>query len=366
VTPVFDARLGATAFRLILGQEVGPDPLREADWGRFLRMAAANGVLLRCAARLKALGCRLPAAAADAFAREGERAERVRQAMAAVAQACHRHHLAFMFPAAGLHYPDAGRDLDLLCSGSRAVVDDCLRRELGAVPLPRGPRALLAGTAGYSLPECPATLDVHWARLGPFGEHRQLQHLLFARQRSVTVGGQLFQVPCKEDHLVLSGIDRIHGRSRVTLSHFAWTSAVVQEPSLRWNLVLGTARELGVLPGLSCLLSYLDQVHATLLGYPPPWPSAARPLVRPDWGRLEWRDDGFHFPVLWTNARLHAGRLVHEVGARRWAGASELGLAPLVVGTSAAMRLGRALWARRLAGRDGRRTGRRPHGERAG
>jgi hypothetical protein len=102
-----------------------------------------------------------------------------------------------------------------------------------------------------------------------------------------------------------------------------------------------------------------------LLGSPPPWPSAARALVRPDWGRLEWRDDGFHFPVLWTNARLHAGRLIREVGAGRWAGAGGLGVAPLVVGTAAAMRLGRALWARRPAAM-GRRTGRRAQGERDG
>jgi hypothetical protein len=60
------------------------------------------------------------------------------------------------------------------------------------------------------------------------------------------------------------------------------------------------------------------------------------------WGRIEYRDGGYRFPLARVNGRLCWHQFRHRIGVGDWAGAGRLCLMPIVAGARLIGRLTRA------------------------
>ncbi|MGH7526049.1 MAG: hypothetical protein ACREMX_05050, partial [Gemmatimonadales bacterium] len=328
------ARLAEALLRLVLEEEDGIAPLGAVEWTGIARIGIRNAVLIRCTDRLSGRGAEPPPATADLVRRERERARAMLDAMQAVATQCRALGVGFLYPRALQHLPDMGRDLDLLLLSCSTEVDARLRAELHAVPLPAGLRGRIGGSTSYRLPGCPAVLDVQHGRLGVVGEHKTFPAALLRRRRPRTVAGRTFDVPSEEDQLLLQGMLRVYGRTALRLSDIASTILLLRSHSVDWDYVIRTARELAILPGLSCYLTYVDQIHAGALGGRLPCPDVARRLLSQSWGRVRFEGDEYRFPAAAVNCRLYLQRLATDLRSRRWSSAGRLGLIPAVAGAA--------------------------------
>src|SRR5207245_846381 len=62
----------------------------------------------------------------------------------------------------------------------------------------------------------------------------------------------------------LQGMSRVAGRRSFRLAHAAATIRIIRGPPLDWGFVVSVAQHMGVLPGLCCYLSYVDQIYGAL------------------------------------------------------------------------------------------------------
>src|SRR5207244_6355411 len=127
-----------------------------------------------------------------------------------------------------------------------------------------------------------------------------------------------------------------------SIADAAATAAIVRGQRVDWTYLASVARHIGVLPGLSCYLSYVDQIYCALYD----WhllPSEARHNLRLDgWGAVGFRGGRYRFAALRVRNRLYWRQLVNAAVAGEWRVASRLCLAPAM---AAACSLG-------LVGRD--------------
>lgn len=331
--------------RLLLDGVPTPAP-QHADWDRWRRLALRNAVLVRLADRLAAAGTIPP----DGF---GVAAERARRHMAdrvarmrQIAANCERHGIAHLFLKLAQHYPDYGRDVDLLVEYESLEPDRLLLEGLRAQPGARGLSKRLTGTASYRLDGDGIVLDVHHARLGQFGEHLEFPRIALRRRRLCDIGGLPFWAPAPEDHVVLLGIEGVYKRSEVRLGDAVETIRVLRS-GLDWDYVLGTARQIGVYAGLCCHLAFVDQIHRETFGCDA-LPGEVRRQLRLDgWGRVAFADGTFRFSPVLVGGRLYVRQLGATLRARRWRGAGRLCLVPLV---AAALSLKRLVFGTSRAG----------------
>src|SRR5690242_10426050 len=243
------------ALRLLLDRR-GDRPADVAvDWALLLALAQQNSVLIRVAERLPLAGLEPPDFFVAAAERERERTEAVFAVMRRLGERCEEAGLDYLFPTAWQHYPDVGRDLDLLLLSRSQDVDGAILAGTAASLRARDLRDRLAGTALYWLNEVALPLDIHHGRLGLVGEHGTYPAGLIHRRRRHLVAGEERFTPAPEDQLILQGMSRVAGRRSFSIADAAATAAIVRGQRLDWKYLVSVARHIGVLPGLSCYLS---------------------------------------------------------------------------------------------------------------
>jgi hypothetical protein len=339
-----DRKVAATLLRLLLDGD--PSAVsEETEWDSLLRVGVSNSVGIRAVDRLRAAGFAIPAGTAQIVEDQRRRAGGMLDTMARVGELCRSRGILFCYPKALLHLPDAGRDIDLLVGTVSLELDGLLVRELGAERLTTGLGARISGSTQYRIRGCEAVVDIHHGRLGLVGEHVQFPRDLVRRCRAITVGTSRFQVPTREDQLVLQGMQRVYGRTGIRLADVVSTMTLLRASPLDWDHVIKASLQEGTLPGLSCYLSYLEGIHAEVFGKPLPAAPQGRALVRPGWGRLRFAENRYRFPTVAINCRLYLERLVSDLVARKWSSAARLTLLPAMAGDRVARRLRRAATA---------------------
>lgn len=301
------------------------------DWALLLALAQQNSVLVRVAERLPLAGLEPPDFFVAAAERERERTEAVFAVMRRLGERCEEAGLDYLFPTAWQHYPDVGRDLDLLLLSRSQDVDGAILAGTAASLRARDLRDRLAGTALYWLHEVALPLDIHHGRLGLVGEHGTYPADLIHRRRRHVVAGEERFTPAPEDQLILQGMSRVAGRRSFSIADAAATAAIVRGQRLDWKYLVSVARHIGVLPGLSCYLSYVDEIFSDLYGrhlLPPP---ARQILTLDGWGAVAFRDGRYRFAALRVRPRLYWRQLAMAALAGQWRVASRLCLAPPMV-----------------------------------
>src|SRR6266704_1346927 len=92
--------------------------------------------------------------------------------------------------------------------------------------------------------------------------------------------------------------------------------------------VVGVAHHMGVLPGLCCYLSYVDEIYGALYG-PHLLPPEARQVLTIDgWGSVAFREGRYRFASLRVRNRLYWRQLATVAAAGEWRVASRLCLVP--------------------------------------
>ena len=319
------------ALRLLSDQGGARPPGITVDWPLLLALAQQNGVLVRLAEQLERGGLRPPAFFAAAAERQRERAEAARSVMRHIADRCARHGIHFLFPTAWQHFPDVGGDLDLLVLSRARRVDAFILEGMAASLRAPDLRDRLAGTALYWLRESGLALDVHHGRLGVVGEHTAYPADLIRRRQSRMLAEEEYFVPAPEDQLILQGMSRIAGRRSFRLADAAATIRIIRGPPLDWGFVVSVAQHMGVLPGLCCYLSYVDQIYGALYEHHLLPPEARQVLAIDGWGSVAFREGRYRFPSLWIRNRLYWRQLATVAGAGEWRVASRLCLAPAMV-----------------------------------
>jgi hypothetical protein len=340
MSPSSEAGLASSLGRLVL-DGAGWAPTAEEEWAQFLQLAVSNGVVIRALDRLHDRGTVVPPSFAGAIKAQRTRARQMFEAMSRVAELCTTHGVDWCYPKAPDRLPDIGRDLDLLVASGSERLDGLLRRELGAVRLERGFRFELAGSTHYRFPSWPAALDVQQGRLGVAGEHSGFPAELLRRSDPVEVAGCRFMVPRGEDRLVLQGLQMIYGRDAIRLTDVVSTVTLVRQGGLDWDEITGTATRAGIVPGLSCYLAYVDQIHGDLFGTPLACPPHARRLIRGSWGRVTFARGRYRFPTVTVNARLYLRRLLSDFAHGRWASAARLFFLPGIAVAAVGSRISR-------------------------
>lgn len=314
------------------------------DWSTLFPLARRNGVVIRVAERLTSLGIEPPPPFAEGVAKERER---VRDAVAMVDRVSailRTRGIPFLFAKAWQHYPDLGDDLDLLVLAPAAAVDTLLARELPATPQPRDVGGWIADMVTFRIRGVTTTLDVQHERLGTVGEHRGYAVTLVRRQRRIVIAGTECMVPALEDQLVLQGVQRVSGRRSIRLCDVVYTVSTLRRNALDWAYILDTASRIGVLSGLGCYLSYVEQIHRDVLLAPLLPAGVRRALPFEGWGRVEFKDGAYRFPALRANGKTYLRQLAAGLRTADWGGAARLCCVP-VVGAATAVRHLTARWA---------------------
>src|SRR5436189_2422633 len=341
--PQAESRYASWVLRLLLSPDAVADGLGALDWDVLLRVARANRVLVRTAERLAAGAIAVPERFAAAVARERRRIQATLALMQRVSRACQARHIAFLFPKAFQDYPDFGDDVDLLVLTRSTRVDGGIIEGLSASPVPRDWGERIAGAVTYRVTGCPSPLDVQHGRLGIVGEHDAFPQVLIEHARVTVVEGIEFAEPPPEDQLVLQGLQRVWGRLRIALCDVVFTMSTIRRGALDWDYILATARRHGALAGLGCYLSYVDQIHRDVFWQPLVAEPMRGVLGLRGWGRVEFHEDGYRFPIARVNSRLYVRQLGGRIAARDWTGAARLFLIPAVAAARAFHRLARGL-----------------------
>lgn len=329
----------AFALRLLLRDSAPIGSTDHIDWPILLSVARQNNVLVRVARRLDELMVPMPESFVQAARKQADRARHVFGAARRIADVCERNGIEFLFPKVLLHYPDAGRDLDLLVLSRSVAVDAPIAREVGAVPVPSTYEDRLAGAKVYRLPGSNVLLDIKHGRMGKVGEETEYPATLLKRRRAILVEGTPFFAPSPEDLLVLTGMQRVYGRSSLRVADVLSAASWVRRDVLDWDYIVGVATKLGVYHGLACYLGYVGQIYRAIFDVEL-LPDAVHRLFPLDrWGRVEFRAGAYRVPTVWVGGRLYARKLVSQVASGNWMGAGRICLLPLVAGATALRRL---------------------------
>ncbi len=326
-----EQRHATLALWLLLDQEGAPPAAMAVNWHLLLEIARQNTVLVRLTDKLRRAGLEPPAFFAAAAERERERAGVVFAVMHRLGERCERAGIGYLFPTAWQHFPDVSGDLDLLVLSGDWHVDTDILEGTAASLRARDLRDRLARTAIYWLPEFELALDVHHGRLGLVGEHAAYPTELIRRRQRHTHGAAEFFAPAPEDRLILQGMSRVAVRRSFSIADVAATVGIVRNHQLDWGFVVRVARHMGVLPGLCCYLSYVDQIYGELRKRRLLPPEARQAMTIHGWGSVAFRDGRYRFSTLRIRSRLYWRQLAAIAAAGEWRAAARACLMPAMV-----------------------------------
>jgi hypothetical protein len=330
----------ALVLRLVLDERVSASDLEALDWVLLLEMAERNDVLVRLANRLTETGVQQPEFFTEAVARERRRVRAALELVHTVSGLCRANGIEFVFPKATQHLPDMGNDLDLLLLSRSLELDRRIVEGLAASAKKRDFNHRITGSTVYTFAGCPP-LDIQHGRLGAVGEHVGFPRELVRNRRHVIIDGAESFTASPNDRLVLQGLQRVYGRLRIQLCDIIYTIGSIRRDDLDWDYIVTTARRHGVLAGLSCYLSYVEQIFRWLYGQDLLSAAPRSALRLQGWGRVRFRGYQYRYPTLRVNGGLYGRQLGFQVAAGNWEGAGRICLIPVVAAARAVRRLTR-------------------------
>ena len=324
--------------RLLLDGAMKPDEKKTVSWGDLLHIAAQNGVLIRVVDQLETIGLE-PRHFFSAAVREMRaRNQRKLALIARIGRQCVGARVEFIFPKVVQSYPDMTGDIDLYIAARSLDADRNILKGFQAAPLKRTLRNRIEGTANYRLPGCDSVLEIHHGRVGMLGEHKLYISQLIENSRYVLAEGEEFLIPSPEDQLILQALQRVVQRSYLRLSDVVSTINILRQNRLNWSYILKTVNSLNTVYGLSCYLSFVDQIYRETFGDSVLPRDLTKSLVSKP-GMIEFRKGFYRFRRFTVGSRGYVDKFCSAVLAENWSVASRLSLLPVLALTTVVRKL---------------------------
>jgi hypothetical protein len=320
----------AFILRLLLEDSASVEKPDEVSWEDLLRVARRNTVLVRLSGKLQQKGVRPPgffnAAVEEQRRLNLEKLDLIKR----LNRSCEENGVAFLFAKAFHHYPDMGGDVDLFVLSNSAEVDALALKGLSAEPCKRLLIDRLASTVCYKVRGYGAKLDIHHGRMWVYGEHNSFITALINNARRIEIEGTEFSIPSAEDLLIMQATQRVYGRSYIRLAPVLYTINALRHDNVDWNYLLRAARRFNALLGLSCYLTYVNQIHQEVFGSDLLPAEVRKSLVKKEWGRVEFRDGAYRFHHLRVARKVYLNMFRGALVSGNWKSLSRLCLAPFV------------------------------------
>lgn len=329
-TPQSEKVCAAFILRLLLDDSSRGEKPDEVSWEELLKVARQNVVLVRLSDKLHERGVRLPEFFKEAV--EGQRRLNREKfdLIKRINRSCVENKVAFLFAKAFHHYPDMGGDVDLFLLSKSASVDALVLTGLSAAPRKRNLIDHLASTVCYKVRGYETNLDIHHGRMWAYGEHNSFIVTLIENARRIAIEGSEFSMPSVEDLLIMQATQRVYGRSYIRLAPVLYTISSLRRDDLDWNYLLRTARRFNALLGLSCYLTYVNQIHRQVFGSELLPAAVRKSLADKDWGTIEFRNGAYRFHHLRVARKVYLNMLRGALISGNFKSLSRLCAAPFV------------------------------------
>jgi hypothetical protein len=325
-----EQRYASIILRLLLDGVLPPDEKPNIIWGDLLHIAAQNGVLIRVVDQLETLGLEPRHFFSAAVKEMRARNQRKLALIARLSEKCADANVDFIFPKAFQNYPDMPGDIDLHLAQHSPNVDAIMLAGLHARPLKRTLRNRIEGTANYLIPGCESVLEIHHGRIGLLGEHTSYASKIIENSKYIRAETDEFLMPSPEDQLILQALQRVVQRSYLRLSDVICTIALLRRNALNWNYIFRTVNDLNIVYGLTCYLSFVEQIHRETFHSSLLPARLIRSVARQKWAQIEFKNGFYRFPRLKVGSRGYVNKFCSAVISENWAVARRLSLLPVL------------------------------------
>jgi putative nucleotidyltransferase-like protein len=320
--------------RLLLDRAMPADEQQQIIWGDLLHIAAQNGVLIRVVDQLETIGLEPRHFFSAAVKEMRARNQRNLSLIFRLGEKCAEANVDFIFPKVFQNYPDMPGDIDLHLAQHSSSVDATILAGLHARPLKRNLRNRIEGTANYLIRGCESVLEIHHGRIGMLGEHTWYTSKIIENSKYIRVEADEFLMPSPEDQLILQALQRVVQRSYLRLSDVVCTIDLLRRNALNWNYIFRAVNDLNIVYGLTCYLSFVEQIHRETFHSSLLPARLIRPVERQKWEQIEFKNGFYRFPRLKVGSRGYVNKFCSAVIAENWAVARRLSLLPVLALTT--------------------------------
>lgn len=315
------------ALRLLFERTL-PCQLNDSRWDLFLQLAKKNVVFIRLFERLTTMGIIPSETVSHAVAQERERVRSAIELIGRIGNMCLQNGIPFVMIKAFQHYPDMGTDIDLfILDGSRSV-DGLITESLSTTPISLDFATWVAGKTAYQIQGVSFPLEIHHGRMGHLGEHNVYPALMMRNRKQSDIDGINTFVLSSEDQLIVHVIQRIYDHYSFRLSDVILSIRLLREKALNWNYILSTTKQIGIVDGLRCYISYINQIHVSLFQQHLLCPAMEGLSVNREWGGVEFKNGLYRFGTVPVLTRVYAKKVLTELRAQNWESVARLCLLP--------------------------------------
>jgi hypothetical protein len=333
-----EQKYASIILRLLLDGVCPPNEQPHIIWGDLLHIAAQNGVLIRVVDQLETIGLEPRHFFSAAVKEMRARNKRKLFLITRITERCVEANIDFIFPKAFQNYPDMPGDIDLYLAQHSTAVDSVVLSGLHVKPLKRHLRNRIDGTSNYMIRGCESVLEIHHGRIGMLGEHTWYVGQIIENSRYVRAETDEFLMPSPEDQLILQGLQRVVQRSYLRLSDIVCTISLLRRNALNWNYIFRTVNDLNIAYGLTCYLSFVEQIHRETFDSSVLPPRLMRSMRR-QYSSIQFKDGFYRFPRLKVGSRGYAYKFCSAIIAENWAVARRLSLLPVLALSTAVRKL---------------------------
>ncbi len=233
------------------------------------------------------------------------------------------------------HWPDLGSDLDLYTNANPTDVLQLMSRMFEAQVAARSWGDRLARKWNFVIAGLPEAVEIHMGRLGQTGEQEGIATSLARRARLRAVGNHMFKVPCAEDRLMISVLQRMYRHFYFRLCDIVETGTLLKADTLDYESLRFSSKVAGIWKGVASYLvvisDYLNHYRGKGLDLPP----FVRASARFGGDQLHFSRGFLRIPIMPQSATLYGSQLTTLLLNRELRNSVRLSLLPCLATAAA-------------------------------
>jgi hypothetical protein len=226
------------------------------------------------------------------------------------------------------HWPDFGSDIDLYTDAEPKHVISVMQRNFNAHLAPRSWGDRLANKWNFMIRGLSEAIEIHMGRLGQTGEQAALAASLVARAKTVNIANFSFRVPCDEDRLMISTMQRMYRHFYFRLCDIVDSAGLVEADCLDYNRLQQHAEASGIWEGVATYLVIVSDYVESYRGRGLNLPAGVRNAARFGGDKIWFAREFLRVPVLGYATGLYTSELKTLALQRQFTNTARLCLLP--------------------------------------